>query len=243
MFNERMRKFSILVVLVCLFCGLGVAQSANPRLNVDQQGQPEKTPPVISFTLDFPQGTPPFYNIAVESTGRAEYKSTPKPKNVGDPYLLKFVASQPTRTRLFELARQLKFFRGNFDYTKSKVAFTGTKTLSFKNADEEHETSYNWSENAQIQEITTIFENVENTIELGRQLQDKYRYDKLGVDAVLKILDQEATSNHLAELQVIQPILTRIAKDPGMMNISRRLADSLLARIPKPVATAAMGQK
>jgi len=237
-----MRQLSI-TVLFCLFCGLAAAQSATPHLNVDQPGQPEKTPPEISFTLDFPASTPPFYNIAIESDGRAEYKSTPLPKNEGDPYEVKFVASEQTRTRVFELARQLHFFQGNFDYTKTRVAFSGTKTLVFKNASEEHRTSYNWSENPQIQELTTLFQNIENTMNLSRQLDEKYRYDKLGVDGVLKLLDQEATSNRLAELQILQPTLTRIVKDPAMMNISRRLAETLLARIPKSAANTTIGQK
>ena len=237
MFIDPMRK-ALILALLFLLSTFAAGQSSSPRLEPPEE-LPEKVPPIISFTLSFPESSPPFYNIAIESSGRAEYKSTPKPNNIGDPYLLKFVASEPTCTRLFDLARQVHFFQGNFDYTKSRVAYTGTKTLVFKNAKEEHETSYNWSANPQIQEITTLFENIEDTIELGRQLENKYRYDKLGVDAVLKTLEQEAKGNHLGEIQAIQPILTRIAKDPGMMNISRRRAEFLLTKIPTGVAIAA----
>jgi len=229
-----MRKVLIFVSL-WIWCAVAVAQNAQPHLN-PQEPQPEKNAPIISFTLSFPQGTPPFYNIAVDSSGRAEYKSSAKPNNEGDPYFLKFVASEPTRTRLFDLARQLNFFQGSFDYTRNKVAYTGTKTLEFHNAAEVHQTSYNWSENQQIQEITTLFQNMEETIELGRQLEDKYRFDKLGVDAILKNLEQDAKDNRLAEIQAIQPILTRIVKDPAMMNISRRRAEFLLSKIPKGAA-------
>ncbi|MGZ4788737.1 MAG: hypothetical protein ACXVZX_09470, partial [Terriglobales bacterium] len=226
----RMLKALILVVTAFL-CTFVLAQDAEPHLEPDQT--PEKTPPIITFTLNFPEFKPPFYNISVESSGRSEYKSTPQPNNVGDPYLLKFVMSEPARTRLFEAARQLNFFRGNFEYTKSKVAFTGTKTLTFKNAKEEHETTYTWSDNPMIQEITTTFQNISETIELGRQLEDKYRYDKLGVDAILKVMEQEAKDKRLIELQAIQPILTRVAKDPTLMNISRRRAEFLLTKVPK----------
>ena len=223
---------------VSLFClsAFAAAQSAQPHL--DPNNRPDKSPPSIVFTLDFPQATPPFYNIAIESSGNAEYKSTPQPKDTGDPYQLRFVASQATAARLFDLARQVNFFQGNFDYTRRRVAFTGTKTLYFRNATDEHQTSYNWSDNPQIQEITTIFQNISETIELGRQLADKYRFDKLGVDAILKTLEDEARSNHLAEIQSIQPTLTRIVKDPSVMNISRRRAEFLLSKIP-PGATIA----
>ncbi len=237
-----MRK-PLIVILLSLLCTYAVAQDSNPRLNPNQAGQPEKTPPQISFTLDFPQANPPFYNIAIDSSGRAEFKSTPMPKNEGEPYEVKFLASEPTRTRIFEIARQLNYFQGNYDYTKSKVAFTGTKTLVFKNGDEEHQTTYNWSENPQLQELTKLFQDIAETMNLGRQLEDKYRFDKLGVDAILKLIAQDAHDNRLAELQVLQPILSRIAKDPGMMNISRRLAESLLAKMPKATTASAGGQR
>jgi hypothetical protein len=233
-----MRK-ALIVASLFLFCGFALAQDAQPHLEPGQTAV--QTPPVVSFSLNFPQLAPPFYNIAIESSGRAEYKSTPKPQNEGDPYQVKFVASEATRTRLFELARQLNFFRGNYEYTKSKVAFTGTKTLTFRNGSEEHSTTYNWSDNPLVQEITAIFQNIEETIELGHQLEDKYRFDKLGVDAVLKNLESEAKDNRLAEIQAIQPILTRVAKDGTLMNISRRRAEFLLSKIPKEAAVGASG--
>ena len=72
MFITRMRKILILVLL-CLLCSFAGAQSASPNLNPDQANQPEKTPPEISFTLNFPAASPPFYNIAIDSTGRADF--------------------------------------------------------------------------------------------------------------------------------------------------------------------------
>jgi hypothetical protein len=84
-----------------------------------------------------------------------------------------------------------------------------------------------------MQEITKIFQNISETIELGRSIADKYRFDKLGVDAEMKKLEQAAKDDRTAELQAISPILTKIAKDPGMMNITRRRAEFLLAKIPK----------
>jgi hypothetical protein len=215
-------------MLLC--CGAALAQDAEPHLR-PREPQFQKDSPIINFTLDFPGGSPPFYNIAIDTTGRAEYKSTPT-KSPGDPYLLKFTASESTRARLFELARQLNYFRGNFNYTKNKVAFTGNKTLAYQDGADERQATYNWSENPQIQELTTLFQNIEETIELGRQLEDKYRYDKLGVDAILKDLEQECKDNRLAELQAIQPILSKVAKDSAMMNISRRRAEFLLSKVP-----------
>jgi len=232
---ETMRKLFILVLI--LLAGV-TAHAQGMQTHLQPSAPPQDTPPTIVFTLSFPGATPPFFNIAIEDTGLAEYKSTPDLKNQGDPYEVKFTASDLARTRLFELARQLNFFQGNYDYSKSKVAFTGTKTLTFKNGTDEHTTNYNWSQSPQIQEITLTFQNISNTIEMGRQLADKYRYDKLGVDAILSTMEQEAKENHLAELQILQPILSRMAKDPGLMNISRRRAEFLLSKMPPGTSTA-----
>lgn len=230
---------SLILAGVLLVCHFACAQNAQPHLEPGQTA--DQKPPVISFSCNFPQLTPPFYNIAIESSGRAEYKSTPKPRNEGDPYELKFLASETTRARLFELARQLNYFQGNYEYGKGKVAFTGDKTLTYRNGAGEHSTTYNWSDNLLVQEITTLFQNMEETIELGHQLEDKYRFDKLGVDAVLKTMESEAKDNRLGEIQAIQPILNRVAKDPNLMNISRRRAEFLLSKIPKEAAVTAPG--
>lgn len=229
----------LIILSIWLLCACAWAQNSQPHLEPGQQA--EKTPPIITFTCNFPNFKPPFYNVAVESTGRAEYKSTPEPNNVGDPYILKFLVSEATRKRLFQLAEELNHFQGSFDYTKNKIAYTGTKTLGWKNGEEEHQTSYNWSENPTVQEITTIFQSIEETVELGRQLEDKYRYDKLGVDAVLKAMEEEAKTNRMSELQAIQPILTKVAKDSSLMNISRRRAEFLLTKVPKDSAVTTNG--
>jgi hypothetical protein len=226
-----MPKASILICIL-LIATVAFPQDANPPLHPKDPNAPV---PTITFTQNWQDAFPPFYSIGIGATARGAYQSTPKPNNVGDPYYLKFVVSNETLTKLFDLSRQLNFFDGNWDFKKSKIAFTGTKTLHYKNGDQEHETSYNWSDNVQMQQITAIFQNISETIELGRKLEDTYRFDKLGVDAVLKRMEQAAKDNRLIELQTVQPILVRIAKDTSMMNISRRRAEFLLTKVPKDV--------
>jgi hypothetical protein len=139
---------------------------------------------------------------------------------------------------VFQVADQLKHFNGNWDYKKGRIAFTGTKTLSFKDAGNGYSTTYNWSDNVQIQQLTALFQSISETIELGRKLADTYRFDKLGVDAVLKSMEEAAKSNQLAEIQAVQPILSKLAKDSSLMNISRRRAEFLLSKISKGAALA-----
>ncbi len=224
------RLCSIFFVVLC--CAFAYAQSGVSTAEPAAQA-PQSTPPVITFTQEWDQASPPFFSISVDSTGRATYRSTPKPQASGDPYEVKFTFSDETRTKLFDLAKQVNYFRGDYDFKRSKIAYTGTKTLSFRNGDQQTRTTYNWSDNVAIQGITRIFQDISETIEIGRNIADKYRFDRLGVDAEVRKLENATKDERTAELQPIQPLLTRIAKDPGMMNITRRRAEQLLAKIPK----------
>lgn len=224
-----MRK-AIILITVLLACVSAVGQSANPPISPGDATNPV---PTITFSQNWPEAIPPFYSIAIAANGQASYQATPKANNEGDPYLVKFEASAETKAKLFDLAKALNHFNGNWNYKKNRIAFTGDKTLTYKNGIEEYRTTYNWSDNLQIQKITSIFQGISETVELGRLLTEKYRFDKLGVDAELKKLESAAKAGRLEEIQAIQPILSKIAKDSSMMNITRRRAEFLLSKIQK----------
>jgi hypothetical protein len=217
-----------------LLLGLLAASALSAQAPVLEPSQPHPPAvPTVTFTFDWPSVQPHHYSISVDSTGRAAYQSriaegTAEQSVEGDPYMVKFEVSQPTRTRIFQLARAANLFNGKFDYTKRKIAFSGTKTLAYSEADKHYETSYNWSENPAIQELTNIFEGISNIEEAGRRLEQLHRYDKLGLDTELKSLEQLQHSHSLVELRLIAPILQQIAGDPAVMNIARERAQRLL---------------
>ncbi|HEY4900909.1 MAG TPA: hypothetical protein VIH91_08845, partial [Terriglobales bacterium] len=66
------------------------------------------------------------------------------------------------------------------------------------------------------------------TLDYGRKLAFKYRFDKLGLDAELKDLQDMQASHYIEELQAIDPVLQKIADDPNMMHINRVTAKQLL---------------
>jgi hypothetical protein len=206
---------------------LGYAQ--HPDLRPDK-GE-SRPAPTVTFRLEMPTFNPRYYGIAVEADGKAAYQSEPQAGSLpGDPYLVKFTMSDPTRQRIFALAAQAGYFRGDFDYRKSKIANTGAKTLSYADGDRCNQTTYNWSENPAIQQLTTIFQEISATMEHGRQLAFLHRFDKLGLDAELKSMEAAARSNSLLELQTIAPILQSIASDYAVMKLARARAERLLAR-------------
>jgi hypothetical protein len=224
-----MQKALIFASLVTA-CISGLAQLETPRISPSESTSPA---PTITFTQSWAEATPPYYSIVVSNDGQAAYHSSSKAENLGEPYDVRFVMSDANLPKVVRLAKELNFFDGNFDYKKNKIAFTGAKTLQYKDGKAVHATSYNWSDNINVQQLTALFQGISETIELGRLIGEKYRFDKLGVDAEMKKMEAAAKAGRLEELQAIEPILTKIAKDPSMMNITRRRAEFLLSKIPK----------
>jgi hypothetical protein len=196
----------------------------------DLQPQRAFTPePVVSFSLELEGAVPPSYSISVASTGKAAYRSSPIPGDMeGDPYSTKFVVSQATRSRIFELAKKLHYFQGDYEYHKGRLANTGAKTLYYTDEKTNNSTTYNYSSNQDIQELTKLFQGISTTLEFGRRLQYYYDHQKLGLDDELKRMDQMANEGQLDELQAVTPILQKIADDPQVMHIDKQHAQHLL---------------
>ena len=115
-------------------------------------------------------------------------------------------------------------------FKKHAVASTGKKTLTYFDPVRHFTTTYDYSENKAIQEITNIFLGISNTIEHGRKLSLLRRFDKLGLEDELKGMENAAESHSLAELQIIAPTLKSIADDTTVLNIARQRAKRLLAK-------------
>jgi hypothetical protein len=100
--------------------------------------------------------------------------------------------------------------------------------LAYKDGEHKTQASYNYSQIAAVQELTTLFQNVSLTLEFGRRLQYDHRYQKLALDAELKRMEEMAKSNNLDELQAVTPILSQIVADTSVINVVRARAQRLL---------------
>jgi hypothetical protein len=213
------------------------------------QAEPPNKPgtPVVQFILDWRAQNPPRYSVTIASDGRATYHSEPAADANGGSspaaYFVEWTATEATRRKVFDGAQKLNFFQGRFE-SKAKVAMTGVKTLSYKDPSHDTSTSYNYSENASIRELTQIFQSIATTAEMGRKLNYDVRYDKLGVDADLKALVEEQHDGTAIEIVAIRPVLQRISEDPAMMRMSQQRAKAILRTAGLIPATAfAEGEK
>jgi hypothetical protein len=210
---------------------VGVLGVSTPTLAAD--------PATVSFALDFPNSNPDHYSISVESDGRAHYESSGKISEDSDDratYQTDITFSDATRTRIFDLAGQAHYFSGKVDSGNKKLAFTGKKTLSYKDGQRSSEAEYNFSSLAPVQQLTTLFENIGATLEFGRRLSYFHRYQKLALDDELKRMEDQARRGELAELQAVKPVLQEIYDDSSVINVVRARARRIMEMPPNLAA-------
>lgn len=221
----RMHATLTLLFLSCLLT-LALGQEK------DQPSHPVE--PTITFDLYWEDATPQNYTITVKSSGDTHYvsrdltRSEPASQESDPEYSRDFTMSPANRDRLFTLAKEANYFHGNFDF-KHKVANTGKKTLTYADPVRYFQATFNYSDNKDVEEITRLFQGISATIEHGRKLQFMRRFNKLGLDAELKGMEQMAQEGFLAEIQVIAPVLQSLANDSSVLHIARQRAERILA--------------
>ena len=229
-------------VLLCgVWAGRALAEES-PNLNLEQ-ARARLVQPTVTFMLDFPRTRPEHFSITVDSTGTAVYESrdaistadaasTDEERPPEERYLITLQLSSSARSQIFETARRLNYFQGDFDYRKHRIAQMGRKTLIWESGKDRFATTYNWSENGLIDDLTHLFQAISNTQEYGRRLASLRRHDKLGLEAELKSMEEAAKDGRtgLAELHTIEPLLRSLAQDRAVMDIARQRAQRLLRK-------------
>jgi len=192
-----------------------------------------QAPAVVTFTLDFPASQPEHYSIRVPSDGAARYQSSGRlspDSDDTDSFDFDFTVPAGTRQKIFELAAKAGYFQKDVDSHRKHLAFTGMKTLGYKDARRSGESTYNYSATPAVQELTSLMQSLSATLEFGHRLQYDRHYQKLALDEELKRMEELASANQLGEVTAIQPILNQIIADPSVINVTRARAQRLLER-------------
>jgi len=195
----------------------------------------------ITYLFDWPQGIPwTKYSITVQSDGKTHFSGTPHPDDKDtdtDPLEQDFTMWDNNRQKIFNLAQKLNYFQGNYDAHIKHIAQTGSKTLQYQSPQFHGSSTYNYSQNADVQALTKLFSGIATTFDYQRKLTFQYRYDKLGMDECLKDLEDLQSSHEIEELHVIAPMLRKIAADPNLMNIARQSARHILQKMTEADTT------
>jgi hypothetical protein len=190
-----------------------------------------QAPATVTFTLDFPTSQPEHYSIRVQSDGSARYESSGRlsaDSDETDSFDFDFTVAVDNRQKIFDLTAKAGYFQKDVDSHHKGLAFTGKKTLSYKDARRSGESTYNYSPSPAVQDLTSLMQSLSATLEFGHRLQYDHHYQKLALEEELKRMEDLARSNQLIEVAAIQPILDRIIADPSVINVTRARAQRLL---------------
>ncbi len=218
-------RFALAAILLFLSASSAALASAQ------QAAAPTVEQASVWFNFVWDVGIPwQSYSFQVQTDGRVHFNGTPNPARGGDsdPVQQDFTISEANRQKIFEAARRLNYFQGDLDSHLKHIAQTGSKTLMYKSAQVQGSSTYNYSQNPDVQQLTQLFLGLATTLDFGRKLAWNYRFDKLGMNQTLTELQELQASHQVEELSVIEPILRKIANDPNLMHISRESAAHLL---------------
>jgi hypothetical protein len=188
-------------------------------------------PATVTFSFDFPGSDPDHYSIVVRADGHVAYASSAKISSDSDDrenYQTEFTISEATRTEILDLTARAHYFSGKVDSGNKKLAFTGTKKLTYTDGQKDSSTEFNYSSQPAVEQLVTLFQSIGATLEFGRRLVYDHRYQKLALDEELKHMETQATGGQLAELQAARPILQAIYDDASVMNVVRARAQRIM---------------
>ena len=109
-----------------------------------------QAPAAVTFTLDFPGSQPEHYSIRIQFDGAARYQSSGRlsaDSEETDSFDFDFALAAETRQKIFELAAKAGYFQKDIDSHHKGMAFTGKKTLGYKDGRRSGECTYNYSSN------------------------------------------------------------------------------------------------
>src|SRR6202035_4720788 len=154
----------------------------------------------IVYSKSFPGSTPAFVEIDIDGAGNAEYKEAPD-----DNQPLKFQLTESDIHEIFGLAEKLGRFSHPLE-APVKVAFMGMKTYRFESGSEKHEVKFNFSEDADARLLQDWFERIAETEQHVINLERVAKYDKLGVNRALLLVESSYERKRLVAPEQLLPM-------------------------------------
>lgn len=182
----------------------------------------------ISFRKVFKMSSPEFVEIKVSESGAAtcdirqlDEESNPQPLEVGAPMV----------QRIFSLAGKLHNFNGVDLEMHRRIANLGEKTFRYERGTETHSVTFNFTRDDSAQKLQDIFEGLARQQSDLSDLQRAMRYDRLGVNDLVRQIEADYTRNLLPEPDRLLPALDQVAADQRFVDIARDRARALATRI------------
>jgi hypothetical protein len=132
-------------------------------------------------------------------------------------------------THIFQTAHDKRVLSGKCE-SHLKVAFQGTKKISYSGPDGEGGCEFNYSSIKQIQEMGDSLVAVGSTLIEGARLELLLQHDPLGLDKAIQYVVEASDDGRMQQICAIRGILERLQDDPHVLERVRKRARMLLAR-------------
>ena len=193
--------------------------------------------PTVVFSSVLWNANPASFSIAVDATGAATYQSTQDSvERTGVPYTIEFQTTDATRRITFNITRELNLFNGDFPVKLDSPEVAPVRTLAYHDITFDNHITYSDSTDTQIQELTSVFEEISATFEFARRLGYLHQHDRERLEPELSRMQASAERHMLRELQAVTPALKSIALDNSLSESVRKQAQAILVLARKPAA-------
>jgi len=182
----------------------------------------------ITYRRVFKGSNPEFIEIKIGEDRTATYdirqlSDAPDPEP--------FHVSDAVRMKVFELAGELHNFEGLDLDVHRRIADLGQKTFRYEKGAEAHETHYNYTLNRPATQLALVFEGLFLQQRDLMDLEQKLKYDRLGVNDSLHQFETDLAQQALPEPGEFLGVLDRIAADTRVIDVARQRARALAERI------------
>ncbi len=196
----------------------------------------------VSFTIDRAGIDVPHLAITVHADGSGSYEATAMPVTFSGRYGAEAANPAPESIRqaihvssegtakIFAGAHTANLFRISCGSKAKNIADTGRKTLAYDGPEGGGSCVYNYSENKSVTGLTDYFQGMAYTLDEGRRLEFRHRYDRLGLDQEMATLLAQADAGRAPELGTIAPVLEALVADGDLLERVRLRARKLLDR-------------
>ena len=190
----------------------------------------------VTYRRVFKGSNPEFIEIKVGDDGAGTYDIRQLSEDA-DPE--PFQVNEAIRARIFELTGELHNFANADLDVHRRIADLGQKTLRYEKMGEVHETHYNYTLNRSATQLALVFEGLFQQERDRMELEQKLKYDRLGVNDSLRQFDADLGQQTIPQPERLLPVLDRIAADNRVIEVARQLARALAERIRMAVPDAA----
>lgn len=219
--NRRILGWALLVGVWLGGASAARGQAPNPPAAASEL-------PTITYRRVFAGSAPEFVEIVVRQDGVAK-ADVRQLSEAASPQ--EFVVGPAIRGQIFDLARELRNFQGADLELRRRVAYMGRKTLRWDHGADTYQAEYNYTTDPKASQLQKIFDNLAQEQADLDMLEQRLRYDRLGVNQALDQFEGHLNRGQLPEPERFLAVLDRIAEDTRLIAIARQRARTLAARI------------